>query len=62
MITRRLIYRYQEAVGPVGFTLARAPPGLEGQVAEWMEAAIAGKRPPLSDRDIDAAMPENAES
>jgi hypothetical protein len=62
VITRRLINRYEESVGPVGFTLARVPPELEERVADLMEAAIAGRRPPLTDADIDAEAPENAES
>lgn len=62
MITSQLIFEYEQAVGPVEFTLARTGPDREGRVAEMMREAIAGKRGPITDKELEQEMPDDAYS
>jgi hypothetical protein len=57
-----LIEDYEAVAGPVQFTLARIGPDREAAVAKLMREVIEGKRPPLTDADLDQAMPDDAES
>lgn len=62
MIDPVLIEEYEFIVGPVNFTLAQIAPEDVQWVEQMMREVIAGKRPPLTDRDLGIDIPPDAES
>jgi len=62
MITDQLIFEYEQAVGPVDFTLARIGPDRAEVVASMMREAIAGKRGPITDKELQQEIPADADS
>jgi len=62
MIGDALVFEYEQAVGPVAFTLARVKPERMPHVEQLMRDAIDGKRGPVTDRDLGLDIPEDVES
>ena len=61
-ISHELLMRYEQAAGPVQFTLARLSPETSVEVARLMRQVIAGKRPPITDKELGLEIPPDAES
>lgn len=62
MITRDLIDEYEAKVGEIAFTLSLIGPDRADQVADMMRQAIAGRRGPITDAELDQEAPPDAES
>ncbi len=62
LISNELLLAYEQAAGPVQFTLARLSPEMRIEVAKLMRLVIEGKRPPITDQELRIHTPTGAES